>query len=40
MLRQKWAAPDFLEQAAKELINERWGVTGEKLPETSSARLR
>jgi hypothetical protein len=21
---QKWAAPEFLEQAAKELLNERW----------------
>jgi hypothetical protein len=37
---QKWAAPEFLEQAAKELINERWTkVTGDKLPSTSSARL-
>ena len=36
----KWAAPEFLEQAAKELINERWvKVTGDKLPETSTARL-
>jgi hypothetical protein len=37
---QKWAAPEFLEQAAKELVNERWAkVTGDKLPATSSARL-
>jgi ABC-type nitrate/sulfonate/bicarbonate transport system substrate-binding protein len=37
---QKWAAPEFLEQAAKELIDERWAkVTGDKLPATSSARL-
>ncbi len=35
----KWAAPEFLESAAKELINERWlKVTGDKLP-TVSARL-
>jgi ABC-type nitrate/sulfonate/bicarbonate transport system substrate-binding protein len=32
----KWAAPEFLEQAAKELIEERWRkVTTAKLPETS-----
>ena len=32
----EWAAPEFLEQAAKELIEERWHeVTTEKLPETS-----
>ena len=32
----KWAAPEFLEQAAKELIEERWKqVTTEKLPEPS-----
>jgi len=31
-----WAAPEFLEQAAKELIEEKWKkVTTEKLPETS-----
>jgi ABC-type nitrate/sulfonate/bicarbonate transport system substrate-binding protein len=36
----KWAAPMFLEQAAKELIEERWQkVTAEKLPETSMLRL-
>ena len=33
---KKWAAPEFLEQAAKELIEERWKkVTTEKLPEAS-----
>ena len=33
---QKWAAPEFLEQAAKELIEEKWKkATGEKLPEAS-----
>jgi ABC-type nitrate/sulfonate/bicarbonate transport system substrate-binding protein len=32
----KWAAPQFLEQAAKELLEERWKkVTGDKLPEAS-----
>ena len=37
---KKWAAPEFLEQAAKELINERWAkVAGEKLPTTSAARF-
>jgi hypothetical protein len=37
---EKWAAPQFLEQAAKELINQRWEkVTGEKLPAKSAARL-
>jgi len=36
----KWAAPEFLEQAAKELLTERWRkVTGEKLPTASTARL-
>jgi ABC-type nitrate/sulfonate/bicarbonate transport system substrate-binding protein len=36
----KWAAPEFLEQAAKELINERWKkVTGDKLPTASEVRL-
>jgi ABC-type nitrate/sulfonate/bicarbonate transport system substrate-binding protein len=30
---QKWAAPEFLEQAAKELLEERWHkVTTDKLP--------
>jgi ABC-type nitrate/sulfonate/bicarbonate transport system substrate-binding protein len=33
---QKWAAPEFLEKAAEELIEERWKkVTTEKLPEPS-----
>jgi len=37
---KKWAAPEFLEQAAKELINERWAkVTGDKLPAASTARI-
>ena len=32
----EWAAPEFLEQAAKELVQERWAeVTLEKLPEPS-----
>ena len=32
----KWAAPEFLEQAAKELLEERWKkVTTDKLPEPS-----
>ena len=32
----EWAAPEFLEQAAKELVEERWAkVTIEKLPEAS-----
>ena len=36
----KWAAPEFLEQAAKELLEERWKkVTGDKLPEASSLRI-
>jgi ABC-type nitrate/sulfonate/bicarbonate transport system substrate-binding protein len=35
-----WAAPEFLEMAAKELINERWEkITGDKLPQASTARL-
>jgi ABC-type nitrate/sulfonate/bicarbonate transport system substrate-binding protein len=33
---QKWAAPEFLEKAAKELLEEQWKkVTTEKLPETT-----
>jgi hypothetical protein len=37
---QKWAAPEFLEQAAKELLEERWKkTTGEKLPEASALRI-
>jgi ABC-type nitrate/sulfonate/bicarbonate transport system substrate-binding protein len=36
----QWAAPEFLEQAAKELLEERWKkVTGEKLPAASALRL-
>jgi ABC-type nitrate/sulfonate/bicarbonate transport system substrate-binding protein len=36
----KWAAPEFLEQAAKELLEERWNkVTAAKLPEATSLRL-
>jgi ABC-type nitrate/sulfonate/bicarbonate transport system substrate-binding protein len=35
-----WAAPEFLEQAAKELIEEQWKKkTGEKLPEATTLRL-
>ncbi|MDJ0957436.1 MAG: hypothetical protein QNI91_11280 [Arenicellales bacterium] len=35
-----WAAPEFLEQAAKELIEEKWQkATTEKLPEPTSLRL-
>ena len=37
---QKWAAPEFLEKAARELLEERWQkVTSAKLPEASSLRL-
>jgi ABC-type nitrate/sulfonate/bicarbonate transport system substrate-binding protein len=33
---QKWAAPEFLEQAAKELLEEQWKkVTTAKLPEAT-----
>jgi hypothetical protein len=33
---QRWAAPEFLEQAARELIEERWKTaTTEKLPAPS-----
>jgi ABC-type nitrate/sulfonate/bicarbonate transport system substrate-binding protein len=33
---KKWAAPKFLEQAAKELLDEQWKkVTAAKLPETT-----
>jgi hypothetical protein len=36
---KKWAAREFLEAAAKELIEERWQkVTGDKLP-APSARI-
>ena len=35
---QKWAAPEFLEQAAKELLEEQWKkATTAKLPETAEA---
>jgi ABC-type nitrate/sulfonate/bicarbonate transport system substrate-binding protein len=34
---QKWAAPEFLEQAARELLEEEWGKrTAAKLPEKAS----
>jgi ABC-type nitrate/sulfonate/bicarbonate transport system substrate-binding protein len=37
---EKWAAPQFLEQAAKELLEERWRkVTADKLPESTSLRM-
>jgi hypothetical protein len=37
---QKWAAPEFLEQAAKELIEEQWNkVTAAKLPQAKAIRL-
>lgn len=36
----EWAAPEFLEQAAKELLEEKWQkVTTDKLPEATSLRL-
>ncbi|MBT3143408.1 ABC transporter substrate-binding protein [Phaeobacter gallaeciensis] len=36
----EWAAPEFLEQAAQELLNERWSKeTGNKLPDGSTLRL-
>ena len=36
----KWAAPQFLEQAAKEVIEEQWKkMTAAKLPETTALRL-
>ena len=36
---KKWAAPEFLEKAAKELVEERWKkVTGDKLP-TPAVRI-
>jgi hypothetical protein len=36
---REWAAPEFLEPAAKELVEERWQkVTSAKLPETSVLR--
>ena len=37
---QTWAAPEFLEQAAKEVIEEQWKkVTAAKLPEPTALRL-
>jgi ABC-type nitrate/sulfonate/bicarbonate transport system substrate-binding protein len=37
---QKWAAPEFLEKAARELIEERWRkVTTARLPSPSTTRL-
>jgi ABC-type nitrate/sulfonate/bicarbonate transport system substrate-binding protein len=37
---QKWAAPEFLEQAAKELLQERWTkVTGDKIPTAAPGRI-
>jgi len=36
----EWAAPEFLEQAAQELLNERWEmVTDAKMPKASKMRL-
>jgi hypothetical protein len=36
----EWAAPEFLEKAAKELLEEKWQkVTAAKLPEATSLRL-
>ena len=36
----EWAAPEFLEKAAKELLEEKWEkVTAAKLPEATSLRL-
>jgi len=33
---QKWAAPEFIEAAAKELLEERWQkVTSAKLPDAT-----
>ena len=35
---QKWAAPEFLEQAARELLEEQWKkTTTSKLPTTAAA---
>jgi ABC-type nitrate/sulfonate/bicarbonate transport system substrate-binding protein len=37
---QQWAAPEFLEKAGKELIEERWEqATAAKLPEATVVRL-
>jgi hypothetical protein len=36
----KWAAPEFLQAAAKELIEEQWKkTTSAKLPEATALRL-
>ena len=36
----EWAAPEFLEQAVKELLEEKWQkVTTDKLPESTSLRV-
>jgi hypothetical protein len=35
----KWAAPEFLEAAAQELVQERWRkITGDKIP-TPAGRI-
>ena len=35
----KWAAPEFLEQAARELLEEQWkNTTTSKLPKTAAPR--
>jgi len=37
---KEWAAPEFLETAAKELVNERWlEITQQDLPDASTLRL-
>jgi hypothetical protein len=37
---REWAAPEFLQQAAKELLEERWQtMTAAKLPEATTLRL-
>ena len=37
---REWAAPEFLEKAAKELLEEKWQkVTAAKLPEATSLCL-
>lgn len=36
----EWAAPEFLEKAGKELVEERWDkVTAAKLPQATAIRL-
>lgn len=33
----QWAAPEFMEKAARELLEEKWNkVTTDKLPETAA----